>query len=73
MKNGNPLSATLVGFLRVWQIVPGLLPVSRATFWRMVRTGRFPRGVRLSPKVTAWPVDVVAEWLETARLSGVRK
>lgn len=67
MKNRNPLSDALVGFLRIWQIVPDLLPVSRATFWRMVRTGRFPRGVRLSSRVTAWPIDVVAEWLDRIR------
>ena len=33
---------------------PRLLPVSRATLWRMVREGRFPAPYKLGPNTTAW-------------------
>lgn len=52
--------------LRVEQIVgnpkkgvPGLIPVSAATWWRWVKDGRVPAGRKLGPQVTAWPIEVV--------------
>lgn len=36
--------------------IPPLIPVSRSTWWRMVRSGRAPRPVQVSPGVTAWRV-----------------
>lgn len=52
--------------LRVEQIVgnpkkgvPGLIPISAATWWRWVKDGRVPAGRKLGPQVTAWPIEVV--------------
>lgn len=52
--------------LRVEQIcgnpkkgVPGLIPVSAATWWRWVKNGRVPAGRKLGPQVTAWPIEIV--------------
>lgn len=39
--------------------IPGLLPVSEATWWRWVKDGRVPAGRKLGPQVTAWPIEVV--------------
>ena len=33
-----------------------ILRVSRATFWRYVKLGLLPRGVRLTPRCTVWRV-----------------
>lgn len=52
------------GFLRLCQLlgdskadppVPPIIPVSKTTWWDGVRTGRFPRPVKLGPRTTAWP------------------
>ncbi len=40
-----------------------VIPFSAATLWRRVQRGRFPRPVRLSDRVTAWPVGAVRQWL----------
>ena len=45
---------------------PARVPFSSATFWRMIRDGRFPSPVRLSAGVTAWRLDDVEAW-EAAR------
>lgn len=38
-----------------------LIPISPATIWRWVRTGRFPKPVKLGPGVTAWRgADLIA-------------
>lgn len=43
------------GFVRL-PVVIGLLGVSPATAWRMVRRGAIPPPVKLSPGVSAWNV-----------------
>jgi len=54
------------GFLRERQILgdplakfhtPALIPVSRSTWWRGIKEGRFPAPVKLGPRTTAWRAD----------------
>lgn len=40
-----------------------MLPISSATLWRWVSRGDFPQPVKLSPRITAWPVEAVQSWL----------
>jgi prophage regulatory protein len=44
------------GFLRLkyilWPLGP--VPVSRSTWWAGVKSGRFPKPVKLGPNTTAW-------------------
>lgn len=63
------------GFLRLPQIVgdpqadppiPALIPVSKSTWWLGVKTGRFPRPVKLGPKTTAWRVEEIRELIAQA-------
>lgn len=56
------------GFVRIWQIIGcpergiiPLIPVSRATWWNGIKSGRYPQGVKLSPKITAWAVKDIRE------------
>ncbi len=37
--------------------------LSRATLYRMIARGTFPRPVRLSERATGWRTDEVDEWL----------
>lgn len=43
---------------------PAPLPFSAATLWRMVAAGSFPKPLKLSPRVTAWRVSDVREFLQ---------
>lgn len=54
------------GFLRLQQIIgskttdpptPALVPVCSATWWNGVKSGRFPKPVKLGPRTTAWRVE----------------
>ena len=42
---------------------PRLLPISRATLWRMVREGRFPAPYKLGPNTTVWKCGEVRCYL----------
>ena len=41
----------------------GMVPVSQATIWRWVQSGKFPAPVKLGANTSAWPVEVIDEWL----------
>jgi prophage regulatory protein len=54
------------GFLRIPQIIgdpkasmPALIPVCRSAWWNGVKAGRYPAGVKLSPRVTVWRVEEI--------------
>ncbi|WP_082580376.1 AlpA family transcriptional regulator [Pelomonas sp. Root1444] len=51
------------GYVRQAQLVPTLVPFSSATLWRKVKTGEFPRPVKLSERVTAWRVEDIRAWM----------
>jgi prophage regulatory protein len=38
---------------------PGLLPISRVTWFRWVKDGKVKKGTSLSSKTTVWPVEYV--------------
>jgi prophage regulatory protein len=54
---------TLTGFLRERQLRPHIVPVAHSTLWAMVNSGRFPRPIKLSPRVTVWRCEDVAAWI----------
>lgn len=62
-----------LGYIRLSQIVgdpkagiPAIIPVAKSTLWAWVKAGKFPAPVKLGPRVTAWDVCVIREYLEQA-------
>ena len=47
------------GFVRLSQIIApqGPIPVSKSTWWAGIKAGRYPKPVKLGPRVTAWRVE----------------
>ena len=65
------------GYLRIMQIlgddtakppIPAVIPVGRSTWWAGVKSGRFPKPVKLGPRTTAWRVEDIRALIE--RLNG---
>jgi predicted DNA-binding transcriptional regulator AlpA len=59
------------GFLRLKQIIgnseppiPPLIPVSKSTWWDGVKTGKFPKPVKLGKRVSMWRVEDVRALIE---------
>lgn len=44
------------GYLRLPNVLR-LIPVGKTTWWDGVKKGRFPKGVKIGPRVTAWRVE----------------
>lgn len=46
------------GFLRLPEVL-ALIPVSKSSWWAGVKSGRFPKPVKLGPRMSAWrSVDI---------------
>ena len=41
----------------------GVLNISKSTFWKLVRSGKFPQSIKLSERVTAWRAADVDAYL----------
>jgi prophage regulatory protein len=56
------------GFVRLASILApdGPIPVGRSTWWQGVKSGRFPKPVKLGPRTTAWKVEDIRKLIETA-------
>lgn len=51
------------GFVRLPQILH-FVPVGKSTWWNGVKSGRFPKAVKLGPKTTAWKAEDIRQLLE---------
>ena len=54
--NQNPTLLNEASFLRLDQILK-LIPIGRTTWWNGVKSGRFPKPVKLGTRITAWKTE----------------
>jgi prophage regulatory protein len=55
----NTRNFPTTGFVRLSSIIAplGPIPVSKSTWWAGIKDGRFPKPVKLGPRITAWRVE----------------
>jgi predicted DNA-binding transcriptional regulator AlpA len=72
MKNTHIDLLPLTGFLRLSQIIgrpkscppiPGLIPISKATWYLWQKSGRAPKPVKFSERIAAYRVEDIREFL----------
>jgi predicted DNA-binding transcriptional regulator AlpA len=56
------LSAT--GFIRLPQVL-AVFPVSKSTWWAGVKSGKFPKSVKLGGRTTAWRSQDILALIES--------
>ena len=61
------------GYVRVPQIlgdpsanppIPAIFPVGKSTWWAGVKSGRYPKPVKLGPRTTAWRVEDIRSLIQ---------
>jgi len=61
------------GFIRISQIlgkpkanppIPAIIPVSNSTWWAGVKSGRYPKPIKLSSRITVWNVNDIRNFIE---------
>jgi len=40
------------------------IPLSKSTWWEGVRAGRYPKPVKLGPRITAWRIEDIRALIE---------
>lgn len=56
----------IAGFVRLKDILAprGPIPVSKSTWWEGVKSGRYPKPVKLGPRITAWRAEDICALIE---------
>jgi len=66
-KNQNYVPGPNDGFVRLSSILAPPLPISRSSWWAGVASGRYPKPVKLGPRITAWRVHNLRALIDNAR------
>ena len=63
----HQLEMPKTGFLRLPSILgpKGPIPVSKSTWWAGVKSGRYPKSVKLGPRITAWRAEDIQKLIRT--------
>jgi prophage regulatory protein len=59
--NNTKLSET--GFLRLSDVLT-LIPVGKTTWWVGVKTGRFPKPLKLGTRITVWKTEDIIDFIQ---------
>ncbi|MFO0388380.1 MAG: helix-turn-helix transcriptional regulator [Alphaproteobacteria bacterium] len=51
------------GFIRLPAVL-AVIPVSKSTWWAGVKSGRFPKSVKLGDRITAWRAEDIRALIE---------
>jgi prophage regulatory protein len=64
--SAHQLPAT--GFVRLPTILAphGPIPVSKSSWWQGIKDGRYPKPVKLGPRITAWRVEDIRSLISEA-------
>ena len=55
--------ANIIGDAKASPPIPAIIPVSKSTWWSGVKTGRYPKPIKLGPRITAWRVEDIREFI----------
>lgn len=61
VSNNNGLPPA--GFMRLSAVL-NVIPVSKSSWWRGVKSGIYPAAVKIGPSTTAWRVDDIRDLIE---------
>lgn len=53
-----------IGFVRLPEVL-AVIPIGKTSWWEGVKTGRFPKPVKLSTRCTAWRAEDIRELVRT--------
>lgn len=56
------------GFIRLASILSpnGPIPISKSSWWAGIKEGRYPKPVKLGPRITAWRVEDIRALIDRA-------
>jgi prophage regulatory protein len=62
-RHSCPPTTPNLGFMRLPAVL-AVIPVSRSTWWAGIKSGRFPKPVKLARRISAWRVTDIQALIE---------
>lgn len=71
--SATPKSLQEAGFVRLSQIIGNpkanppiapLIPIGKTAWWCGIKDGRYPQPVKLGPRITAWRISDLKQYIE---------
>jgi prophage regulatory protein len=59
-----------IGFLRLNQVLT-VIPIGKTCWWEGVRSGRFPKPVKLSARCTAWRAEDIRNLIDDLSIHSI--
>lgn len=69
LSNGFLRLTHIIGDRRKSPAVRGLIPISRSGWWAGVKAGRYPKPIKLSPRVTVWRAKDIFDLIQDCEKS----
>lgn len=60
---------SIIGAPKADPPIPAVIPVSKSTWWAGVRDGRYPKPVKLGPRITAWRVEDIQALIRASQMN----
>lgn len=61
------MNEKIKGFLRLSQIIPDLVPIGKSTWWAGIKSGKYPKGIKLAPRTTVWRVEDIQALIDNTK------
>ena len=61
-----------IGFVRLTQVLE-VIPICKSSWWAGVKSGRFPKSVKLSARCTVWKVEEIRSLIKTLSEQGTKQ
>jgi len=73
----TPSQLPSTGYVRIWQILgstktspptPPIFPVSKTAWWEGIKSGKYPKPIKLGPKTTCWRVEDIRALIKSSSM-----
>lgn len=54
----------IVGNRKANPVIPPIVPISKASWWRGVKSGRYPKPIKLTKRTTVWRANEILAFLK---------
>lgn len=71
---GNKMNYSLpeTGFIRL-SVILTIIPVGKTTWWNGVKTGKFPKPIKLGTRTTAWKAEDIQVLIKTLSIKNEKE
>ena len=58
--------SNIIGDPKANSPIPAIIPVSKSTWWAGIKSGRYPKGLKIGPRITVWRVEDIRAFIQNS-------